>query len=144
MGGLPAPSGMSLPPPSFAGSLRPPVPMGEPPAKKQRLDSTSVPESEWIAAHPNPITLKVIVPQQENKNGWALDGQTLEFSMSVAQKVSELKEQLTTALQIPTNKQNLKVEGLPFLKDKDSLAVYNLSSGVEIQLGVKERGKRKK
>lgn len=104
-----------------------------------------MPENEWIAAHPNPITLRVIVPQQENKNGWALDGQTLEFHMPVSQKVQELKEQITTALQgIPANKQNLKVEGLPFLKDKDSLASYNLSSGVEIHLGVKERGKRKK
>jgi len=128
------------PNPAFMGAQPPPP--NEPPPKRQKVETSA---EEWIASHPNPINIKVVVPVYENKNGWKLEGQTLEFNFKVSELVSTLKDAISKALNgMPANKQNLKVEGLPFLKDKDTLAQYNLEDQVEIQLGVKERGKRKK
>ena len=132
-------------PPPFQGE-RPPIPAGEPPSKKQKVEGTAaISEAEWIATHPEPIILKVASPLHENKNGWKLDGQTIEIPILVSEKISALKEAICTAVNgLPGNKQNLKVEGLPYFKDKDSLAIYNLVTGTDIVMGVKERGKRRK
>ena len=89
--------------------------------------------------------MRVVAPEHENKAGWDLTGQTIELRLSLTGPVSALKEASCTAVGgLPANKQNLKVEGLPYLKDKETLASYNLEAGVEIQLTVKERGKRRK
>merc|ERR1712137_677287 len=100
------------PNPAFMGAQPPPP--NEPPPKRQKVETSA---EEWIASHPNPINIKVVVPVYENKNGWKLEGQTLEFNFKVSELVSTLK---------------------------DAIAQYNLEDQVEIQLGVKERGKRKK
>ena len=88
--------------------------------------------------------MKIYVPKQENKQGWLLDGQTIEISINPSESVGQLKSTIAEKLNLPANKQNLRVENMPFLKDKDSLAFYNLDESKEISLGIKERGKRKK
>jgi hypothetical protein len=43
-----------------------------------------VPEAEFIASHPGPVTIKVAVPPASEKGAqpeWNFDGQTLELSM---------------------------------------------------------------
>ena len=56
----------------------------------------------------------------------------------------EVKQQLQDMLNgMPVNKQVLQVESSgAYLKDKNSLAFFNLQSGVEVQLSVKTRGRR--
>ena len=142
--GYPAPPA-PMPPAFPTPPVLPPPPPNEPPPKRQKVENGLQPAEEWIASHSEPILIKIAIPEYENKNNWNLEGQTLEFRMNVSEKVSVLKAKLSEALNgMPANKQNLKVEGLPFLKDKDTLAQYNLEDNVEINLGVKERGRRKK
>lgn len=152
MPGFPMMPGVVPPPMGFPMASNPPPippsqppPPNEPPPKKQKVDQGLIPADEWIASHVDPIAIHVVIPNYENKNGWDLKGQTLTFNFRVSEPVSALKDALSKSLNgMPSNKQNLKVEGLPFLKDKDSLANYNLDDNVEIQLSVKERGKRRK
>ena len=90
------------------------------------------------------MVLKIDVPQYENKSGWKLEGQPLSLESPLTYTVAQLKQQIKDALQIPPNKQKLRVEGLPALNDKKSLAYYNIVSGTVVELRVKERGGRKK
>ena len=117
----------------------------EPPAKKQKVEEWNdrlIPEDQWIRDNPEPIVIRVILPNYPNQNGWQLDGNSLSVTISVTEAVQKLKEEIAKLVSIPANKQNLKVEGLPFLKDKDTLALYNLRPFVDVYLSVKERGKR--
>lgn len=76
----------------------------------------------------------------------AAEGKSTQVSLSllVSESVKTLKDKLQEETKIAANKQNLKVEGLGFLKDKDTLAQYNIESDTTIQLTMKERGGRKK
>lgn len=57
---------------------------------------------------------------------------------------SPAQERLAEVLNVPANRQRISHEGLGFLHDELSLAHYNVSPDVQLQLGVKERGGRKK
>jgi hypothetical protein len=45
---------------------------------------------------------------------------------------------------MPANKQKLKLDSGPILKDAATLASYNMADGTTLQLGVRERGRGKK
>uniref|UniRef100_H9H266 Splicing factor 3a subunit 1 n=2 Tax=Neognathae TaxID=8825 RepID=H9H266_MELGA len=58
-------------------------------------------------------------------------------------KVSVIKVKIHEATGMPAGKQKLQYEGI-FIKDSNSLAYYNMTSGSLIHLALKERGGRKK
>ena len=55
-----------------------------------------------------------------------------------------LQERLGEVVGVAHNRLRLSTDALGFLRDELSLAHYNLSPDVQLQLGVKERGGRKK
>ena len=63
---------------------------------------------------------------------------------SLADPVADLKAKLASVLQLPANRQKLQRDGVGMLQDTYSMAFYNLGPDVVLQLGVKERGGRKK
>lgn len=74
-----------------------------------------------------------------------LTGQLLAVEMpSLLATVSELKQRLQEALGLPPGKQQLSREHVGVLKNELSLAFYNVGEDVQLQLGLKERGGRKK
>ncbi len=74
-----------------------------------------------------------------------LRGQLLAVEVSsLRDTIGSLKERLADVLDVAANKQRISREGLGFLRDELSLAHYNVSPDVQLQLGVKERGGRKK
>jgi len=76
---------------------------------------------------------------------WNFKGQTCEIQLSVKDTVQVLKDRITEQLGIPGPKQKLKVLDGPHLnKDEFTMAKYNIKSDSSIELGVKERGGRKK
>eukprot|EP01100_Stratorugosa_tubuloviscum_P015045 TRINITY_DN8437_c0_g1_i1.p1 TRINITY_DN8437_c0_g1~~TRINITY_DN8437_c0_g1_i1.p1 ORF type:complete len:622 (-),score=280.66 TRINITY_DN8437_c0_g1_i1:15-1880(-) len=117
----------------------------EPNSKKIRIDempSTLIPEELFLLQHPGTIIVKVQAPVSE-KTPWQLNGQLVNFEMTAKSTIGHLKEQIKQKLNgMPTNKQNLKAPGLPFLKDQNTLASYNITSDILINLLVKERGGR--
>jgi splicing factor 3A subunit 1 len=163
MGGGYAPMGSNpyMMPPNMGGA-----PMGmapqhprpdaedESPFKRQRNDeegastaaeSKLMAEDEWLMNHPAPVTVKILVPRNPEKAEWFMNGQTIDLTVSPSETVRALKDKLQEKLGgMPANKQKLRAKDLGFLKDEKSMAYYNFTSGVELELGVKERGGRKK
>eukprot|EP01126_Amoeba_proteus_P064518 TRINITY_DN9052_c0_g1_i2.p1 TRINITY_DN9052_c0_g1~~TRINITY_DN9052_c0_g1_i2.p1 ORF type:complete len:761 (+),score=229.99 TRINITY_DN9052_c0_g1_i2:930-3212(+) len=124
---------------------------GEPPAKRQKLDDSNlnlVPEREWLEQHAGPVNVVVRVPNSsaDVKSPWPLHGQVLRIQILISETVKVLKEMIGGTLNgMPANKQKLRgPEPLGYLKDNKSLAYYNFTDGVEVELGIKERGGRKK
>ncbi|CAH2085834.1 unnamed protein product [Euphydryas editha] len=115
----------------------------EPAAKRARTEDALESEQAWLAAHPGPAPLQVVLPAAPERSEWRLDGRTLQLSLPLSASVAELKNILQRSTNMPTAKQKLHYEGL-FFKDTNTLAYYNVPPGAVIQLQVKERGGRKK
>ena len=75
----------------------------------------------------------------------ALTGQLLAVEMpSLLATVSELKARLSDVLSLLAGKQQLSREHVGIMKNELTLAFYNVGQEVHLQLGIKERGGRKK
>ncbi|XP_062503859.1 splicing factor 3A subunit 1-like [Corticium candelabrum] len=146
-----------LPPPPPVSVLQPRIPigMGIPPpppsieesaAKRPRVEQGEgnfIPEQQFILSHPGPVTIKVQVAKVSDKPEWNLNGQILSLAFPITDQVSTIKSKLSDMLGIPPGKQKLQMANI-FIKDSNSLAYYNMTSQTIVQLGLKERGGRKK
>jgi splicing factor 3A subunit 1 len=142
---LPPPSGSSSNTSSYeANSGKRPATssieqLDEAPAAKRSKGSEVIdliPEKDFAAQHPDPISLTISLPEGEGDN--------FDITVPIMTSVKTLKDELVKSSKIPVNKQILKIEHLGFLKDKLTMAHYNLTSGTLVQLSTKERGGRKK
>ncbi|KAL3138387.1 hypothetical protein ABBQ32_006189 [Trebouxia sp. C0010 RCD-2024] len=161
----PPPFGLPLPqrPPMMPGALPPrpmmpgmpgappsgPPPMGPPPggppdAKRQRTGGLVLePEEEFLAKYPGPSKVLLLCPNSDESD--MLNGQLLEVEVaSLQDTVGELKSRLADVVGIAANKQKIGRDQLGFLRDELTLAHYNVSPDIQLTLGVKERGGRKK
>jgi splicing factor 3A subunit 1 len=64
--------------------------------------------------------------------------------LSLQDTAGHLKERLASVLGLPANKQRLTREGCGFMRDEFTLAFYNVSPEVVLNLSTKERGGKKK
>lgn len=135
---LPIPGMPPVPP---VGLHPHPAPEEEPQTKKQKLEGELIPEQQFLAENPGPVKVKIQLPVVE-KGNWNLNGQTLEFTVNPSDTAGRLKELVKEQLQMPQNKQNLKIPGQQFMKDANTLAFYNVRNDTVINLTVKERGGR--
>lgn len=96
-----------------------------------------------LLCSPAPLQVHVLCAEAEGYD--KLNGQLLAVEVaSLADTVGSLKERLADVVGVPANRQRISREGVGFLLDELSLAHYNVSPDVQLQLGVKERGGRKK
>ncbi|KAG8237922.1 hypothetical protein J437_LFUL017451 [Ladona fulva] len=146
------PQGFMPPPPVTAptppappqpGTMKLPDSEEEPPTKKMRTEETLMPEGEFMAKNPSPVTLKVAVPNMSEKPEWRLKGQLLTLTLPLTDTVSVIKAKVHEETGMPPGKQKLHLEGM-FFKDSNSLAYYNILPGTVVNLQLKERGGRKK
>ncbi|XP_076126305.1 splicing factor 3A subunit 1 [Alosa pseudoharengus] len=143
---VPAPP-VPQPPSSSAAPMppaHPPPPHeDEPVSKKMKTEDNLIPEEEYLRRNKGPVTVKVQVPNMQDKTEWKLSGQILSFTVPLTDQVSVIKVKIHEATGMPAGKQKLQYEGI-FIKDSNSLAYYNMSNGSIIHLALKERGGRKK
>jgi splicing factor 3A subunit 1 len=154
-----APPPPSIPPPP---SSEPPVAVEEQDAKRrkieeepQRVEETEteaddgaaaggnavslVPEAEFLASHPGAVTIQIQCPTV--RGGSKLKGQLLSLEVpSLSQTVLNLKERIQAETSAALNRLRLSRDGVGFMADGLSLAHYNVSSEVQLELGWKERG----
>ncbi|XP_018411015.1 PREDICTED: splicing factor 3A subunit 1 isoform X2 [Nanorana parkeri] len=134
----PVPTQAPMPP------AHPPPPLDdEPSAKKMKSEDSLIPEEEFLRRHKGPVTVKVQVPNMQDKTEWKLNGQILAFTLPLPDQVSVIKVKIHEATGMPAGKQKLQYDGI-FIKDSNSLAYYNMQNGATIHLALKERGGRKK
>ncbi|XP_032899211.1 splicing factor 3A subunit 1 [Amblyraja radiata] len=139
---VPAPPAIPAPMPSSLP--RPPPPLDDEPAtKKMKSEDNLIPEEEFLRRSKGPVTVKIQVPNMQDKSEWKLNGQVLVFTLPLTDQVSVVKVKIHEATGMPAGKQKLQYEGI-FIKDSNSLAYYNVTSGSVIHLALKERGGRKK
>ncbi|NXD73681.1 SF3A1 factor, partial [Eolophus roseicapillus] len=139
---VPAPPVAPVPSPAPMPPVHPPPPMeDEPVSKKLKSEDSLIPEEEFLRRNKVSVfTVKVQVPNMQDKTEWKLNGQVLLFA---SPQVSVIKVKIHEATGMPAGKQKLQYEGI-FIKDSNSLAYYNMTSGSLIHLALKERGGRKK
>jgi splicing factor 3A subunit 1 len=134
-GMAPTPTSDFIPGKRSAPDIPEEVPVAKKPKANEVIDL--LPEKEWAEQHPENITLKV---SSEGDSGT----ETFDLEMPIMSSVKVLKDELAKKTNLAPNKQILKIEQLGFLKDKLTLAHYNVVSGTSLQLSTKERGGRKK
>ncbi|NXX51163.1 SF3A1 factor, partial [Tricholaema leucomelas] len=141
---VPAPPVAPVPSPAPMPPVHPPPPLeDEPVSKKLKSEDSLIPEEEFLRRNKGPVTVKVQVPNMQDKTEWKLNGQVLVFTLPLSDQVSVIKVKIHEATGMPAGKQKLQYEGI-FIKDSNSLAYYNMTSGSLIHLALKERGGRKK
>ena len=116
---------------------------GPPPAKRTRTKGDLIPADAFIQQHPGPVRFFVQCPSMPEKTEWNLRGQRLRFELPVTDEVSVVKALIKEETRVPVGKQKLQVDG-SFVKDKNTLASYNLTEGCTLVLQVKQRGGRRK
>ncbi|KAJ4462761.1 putative splicing factor 3A subunit 1 [Paratrimastix pyriformis] len=140
-----------IPPAGVLGAAHP-LEMGAPdPAKKARTDEEAglVPEHIWIQGHPGPVTVQVRLPSDlPAECAAAVQSQPVVSLANCAptDSIQTVKERLRDLLGggLAPSKQKLRGPTGVFFREAMSLAFYNLPSGAELQLVLKERGGRKK
>ncbi|XP_044131202.1 splicing factor 3A subunit 1 isoform X2 [Bufo gargarizans] len=141
---VPAPPVAPVPTPAPLPPSHPPPPMeDEPSAKKMKNEDSLIPEDEFLRRNKGPVTVKVQVPNMQDKTEWKLSGQVQAFTLPLTDQVSVIKVKIHEATGMPAGKQKLQYDGI-FIKDSNSLAYYNMQNGATIHLALKERGGRKK
>ncbi|KAJ7309630.1 hypothetical protein JRQ81_007685 [Phrynocephalus forsythii] len=107
-------------------------------AHQQKRPPTACNEPRPGGQTKGPVTVKVQVPNMQDKTEWKLNGQVLVFTLPLSDQVSVIKVKIHEATGMPAGKQKLQYEGI-FIKDSNSLAYYNMTSGSVIHLALKER-----
>lgn len=67
----------------------------------------------------------------------------LSINISLGDTIQRLKQRVQEETDMPPAKQKISHDGI-FFKDSNTVAYYNLVSGVTVHLQIKERGGRKK
>lgn len=111
--------------------------------KTEEKISGLVSAEEWLQKQGNKAKIRVLVTTHNNKD-WKLQGQEINMSAPLKSTVAKLKSVMAQYTKLPANKQKLQMDKVGFLKDKMTLAAYNIGDGAIITLEVKERGGRKK
>jgi splicing factor 3A subunit 1 len=134
---------MHAPLPGAHGMPPPPPPSDEPDAKRLRKEDAILSEEDFAEAHPDAVTVNVVVPEVEGEA--SLTGQTVSLEVaSVMETIGDVKARLAAATGVAASKQKLSTQALGFLKDSSTLAAYNFGSGTVLIMGLKERGGRTK
>eukprot|EP01111_Echinosteliopsis_oligospora_P011916 TRINITY_DN4031_c0_g1_i2.p1 TRINITY_DN4031_c0_g1~~TRINITY_DN4031_c0_g1_i2.p1 ORF type:complete len:671 (-),score=270.42 TRINITY_DN4031_c0_g1_i2:48-2060(-) len=140
------PTATITPTPSSSSSSSESAHIEEPDAKRQKTeDKVLTPEDDFAETHPGNVTFLVQVPATPvEKTDWKFNGQQLTYTMDIKDTIKSLAEKIKEDTGIPVNKQKLKAPGISILKEQQTLAFYNVTAGLVVTLGVKERGGRKK
>ena len=116
-------------------------------SKRPRIDAATglMSENDYASTVSFPITLQFSLPTDGGTSTWNLDGSTKAIVLSdVMISVKDLKAKLATEHcgGMPVSKFQVKSASLGFLKDRLSVAHYNLKDGEVIEVSLKTRGKR--
>ena len=122
-----------------------------PPAKRQRVAKLPggqyYPESDWIAMHPHPISLRFQLPLDASKPENKLEGQTITIQdIPVNWNVGTLRDRITQATGSALAPGRLRIAaggGGGMLSNANTIASYNLEDEDMLTLAVRDPKKKK-
>ncbi|KZV70464.1 hypothetical protein PENSPDRAFT_752522 [Peniophora sp. CONT] len=120
-----------------------------PPAKRQRVAKLPggqyYPESDWIAMHPHPISLRVQLPTEPSKPDWKFNGQIITINeIPVNYLVSTLRERITGAVDSALAPGKVRIAfGGAMMSNGNTIASYNLEDEDVLTASVQENKKKK-
>lgn len=84
----------------------------------------------------SPITIQIQIPNVVDKSEWKLNGQTIAFSLSLTDNVSNLKAKIQDETGMPPAKQKISYEvSIVYFYDKKfSLFISNLTDNFNFSL----------
>lgn len=135
--------------PPFAPAAVPPPPFVPPfttaSVAAAQTSSNLLPEDEFLRLHPDPVTLRIQLPDASvaERPEWDCGGRCIDIRCSPQETIHEVKMRIQRETSIPVPRQRLTTPGLPPLKNQSSIAAYNLQDGAVLSVGFKERGGRK-
>ena len=145
--GVPPISGLPGAPPPISGLPGAPPMPGTPPgglpsAKRAKVDVPLVTEAVWTKLHPEPIDVKVMVPDDTAHHRHSFYGQCVTLvDRAPSTTVLQLKDELVKHLaDLGANKIKMTHAKHGVLKDSLSIAHYNFLMGENVTIAIKERG----
>ncbi|KZO95146.1 hypothetical protein CALVIDRAFT_538290 [Calocera viscosa TUFC12733] len=124
-----------------------PVSEQQPPAKRQRVeryDGHTYSEADWLAMHPEPISIQVQLPAVEDKPEWHFNGTVAEVpDLPLTLLVSTLRDRIIQLLDstCPVGRIRLTFQGKT-LTNAHTIANYNIEDGDVLYLTVRDMRKR--
>lgn len=98
-------------------------------------------ETEWIALHPNPISIAVQLPNMPEKPEWKLNGSIITIpDLPLNFLVSSLRDRIASIVgaQLPISRMRFDY-GVKVLSNASTLASVNLDDGDMIVLSIRKK-----
>ncbi|BGP17592.1 hypothetical protein JCM10213_001241 [Rhodosporidiobolus nylandii] len=131
----PAPAAAQL-----AGTTRPAEDdLEEPSAKRtKRTDGQLYSEEDWLASHPDPVKIKVQLPDYPEKPAWGCVGQEVELEVPLTLLVGTIRDRIQNTVGLPVGKQKYTFNGR-ILANSTTLAALNLDNGDVLSCEIKKK-----
>jgi splicing factor 3A subunit 1 len=117
-----------------------------PAAKRARIvdklpDGQLYSEIDWMSLHPDPVALRIQLPDMPDKPEWKLDGSVLTIpDIAVNMTFGTLRERIKRAVDadLPVSKLKLDYHG-KVMNNSASLASANLGEGDMLDMSVRKK-----
>ncbi|BGP56527.1 SF3a splicing factor complex subunit [Rhodotorula sphaerocarpa] len=111
----------------------------EPSAKRARKDEGHVyPEEEWLASHPDPVTIHVQLPDYPAKPAWGCKGQQVDLEVPLTLLISTVRDRIAAKVGVPVGKQRYTYKDR-LLANSSTLAALNLDTGDTLHLQIRDK-----
>ncbi|GAA5908748.1 hypothetical protein JCM6882_008195 [Rhodosporidiobolus microsporus] len=129
------------PPAATTGTTRPAEDEleDEPSAKRsKRSDGTLYAEEDWLNAHPDPVKIKVQMPEYAEKPAWGCKGQEVELEVPLTLLVGTIRDRIQATIGLPVGKQRYLHNGR-ILANSTTLAALNFDNGDTLTCEIKKK-----
>ncbi|KAJ8293807.1 Splicing factor 3A subunit 1 [Rhodotorula toruloides] len=111
----------------------------EPSAKRaRRTDGHVYPEEDWLATHPDPVRIKVQLPDYPEKPAWGCRGQQVELEVPLTLLIGTVRDRISGLVGVPVGKQRYMYNDR-LLANATTLAALNLDNGDVLTLQLKDK-----
>lgn len=112
----------------------------EPVAKRQKIETTLLPEFQWAQSHPRPVQIKIRISPELGVNKTELT-----ITVEVTKTILTFKTMLESLTGVTASKMQLRDDRTTLvMRQTRSLAFYNLKEGSSVEMAPKERGGKRK
>ncbi|GAA5825145.1 hypothetical protein JCM11251_006118 [Rhodosporidiobolus azoricus] len=115
-------------------------PEDEPSAKRSKRagEGALYSEEDWLASHPDPVKIKVQMPEYAEKPAWGCKGQEVELDVPLTLLVGTIRDRIQATVGLPVGKQRYLHNGR-ILANSTTLAALNFDNGDTLTCEIKKK-----